>query len=120
MGIKTYDYNVLRDHISRFVVDFIEEVYPISGIKVNKKKRGRPSFPPWSILKLLVYAKIDHNESTRIIEEMAKFHDIYKFVCDRISPDERSIQRYRNDLGCYYEVLLQLTLEMLEKRIHWI
>ena len=116
LGIRTYDYNVPKDHISRFVVDFIEEVYPILEIKENKKKRGRPSYPPCSMLKLLVYAKIDHIESARVIEEMAKFHDIYKFVCDRITPDERSIQRYRNDLGRYYEVLLQITLEMAAKK----
>ena len=80
LGIKTYDYNVPKDHISRFVVEFIEEVYPILGIKENKKKRGRPSYPICPILKLLVYAKINHIESGRVIEEMAKFHDIYK-VC---------------------------------------
>ena len=116
LGIKTYDYNVPTNHISRFVVEFIEEVYPILGIKENKKKRGRPSYPPCSMLKLLVYAKIDHIGSARVIEEMAKYHDIYKFVCDRITPDERSIQRYRNDLGPYYEVLLQSTLKMAEKK----
>ena len=96
LGIRTYDYNVPEDHISRFVVDFIEEVYPILEIKENKKKRGRPSYPPCSMLKLLVYAKIDHIESARVIEEMTKYYDIYKFVCDRITPNERSIQRYRN------------------------
>ena len=116
LGIRTYDYNVPKDHISRFVVDFIEDVYPILEIKENKKKKGRPSYPPWSMLKLIVYAKIDHIESARVIEEMAKFHDIYKFVCDRITPDERSIQRYRNDLGQYYEVLLPMTLEMATKK----
>ena len=116
LGIRTYDFNVPKDHISRFVVDFIEEVYPILGIKENKKKGGRPSYPPCSMLKLLVYAKIDHIESARVIEEMAKYHDIYKFVCDRIKPSERSIQRYRDEYGQYYEVLLQMTLEMAAKK----
>ena len=116
LGIRTHDFNVPRNHISRFVVDFIEECYPILGIKENKKKGGRPSYPPCSMLKLLVYAKIDHIESARVIEEMAKYHDIYKFVCDRIKPSERSIQRYRDEFGCYYEVLLQMTLEMAAKK----
>ena len=119
LGIKTLDWNVPEDHISRFVVDFIEDVFPLLEIDEPKKKKGRDSLPVDSMLKLLVYAKIDHIESTRVIEEMVKFHDIYKFVCDRITPDERSIQRYRNDLGRYYEVLLQITLEMAaKKRIH--
>ena len=42
---------------------------------------------------------------------MAKYHDIYKFVCDGITPSERTIQRYRNDLGPYYELLVQKTLK---------
>ena len=42
--IKTYDYTVPKNHISRFVVEFNEEVYPILGIKENKeKKRKMPS-----------------------------------------------------------------------------
>ena len=116
LEIRTYDYNVPKEHISRFVVEFIEEVYPILGIKENKKKKGRPSYPPCSMLKLIVYAKLDHIESARVIEEMTKYHDIYKFVCDRIKPDERSIQRYRNNLGRYYEVALQMTLQMAAKK----
>ena len=37
------------------------------------------------MLKLIVYVKLDHIESGRIIEDMAKYHDIYKFVCDGIT-----------------------------------
>ena len=47
---------------------------------------------------------------------MAKFHDIYKFVFDGFTPDESSIQRDHNDFGSYYEVLLQMTLEMTVKK----
>ena len=38
LGIRTHDFNVPKDYISRFVVDFIEECYSILGIKENKKK----------------------------------------------------------------------------------
>ena len=50
--IKTYDYNVPTNHISRFVVEFIEEVYPILGIKENKKKKRK------TFLSTLFYVKI--------------------------------------------------------------
>ena len=61
LGIKTYDYNVPKDHISRFVVEFIEEVYQNLGIKENKKKKEVGLLIQLcSMLKLLVYAKIDH------------------------------------------------------------
>lgn len=58
LGIKTLDFNVLKEHISRFVVEFIEEVFPYLGIEKVKKKKGRDSLPVDSMLKLLVYAKI--------------------------------------------------------------
>ncbi|WP_233144898.1 MULTISPECIES: hypothetical protein [Methanobrevibacter] len=34
----------------------------------------------------------------------------------RIKPSERSIQRYRDEFGRYYEVLLQMTLKMAVKK----
>ena len=29
LGIRTLDYDIPEDHISRFVVDFIEDVFPL-------------------------------------------------------------------------------------------
>lgn len=48
LGIRTYDFNVPGDHISRFVVDFVEECFPILGIKEKKKnkKKRRQTFLP--------------------------------------------------------------------------
>ena len=111
LGIKTLDWNVPKDHISRFVVEFIDEVFPLLEIKEPKKKKGRDSLPIDSMLKLLVYAKIQHIDRTSIIADMARYHDIFKYVCDDIRPSERSIQRYRREYGCYFEVLLQMTLK---------
>ncbi len=42
---------------------------------------------------------------------MARYHDIFKYVCDDIRPSERSIQRYRREYGHYFEVLLKMTLK---------
>lgn len=63
------------------------------------------------MLKLLIYAKIQHIDRTSIIADMARYHDIFKYVCDDIRPSERSIQRYRREYGNYFEVLLQMTLK---------
>ena len=41
LGIRTYDFNVPQDHISRFVADFVEECYPILGIKEKKKNKKK-------------------------------------------------------------------------------
>ena len=60
LGIRTLDWNVPTNHISRFVVEFVEEVFPLLNIKEPKKKKGRDSLPVDSMLKLLIYAKIQH------------------------------------------------------------
>ena len=39
LGIKTLDWNIPKDHISRFVVDFIEDVFPHLEINEPKKKK---------------------------------------------------------------------------------
>ena len=111
LGINTLDWNVPENHISRFVVEFVEEVFPLLNIKEPKKKKGRDSLPVDSMLKLLIYAKIQHIDRTSIIADMARYHDIFKYVCDDIRPSERSIQRYRREYGHYFEVLLQMTLK---------
>ena len=43
--IKTFDWNVLTNYISRFVVEFFEDVFPLLDIKESKKKKGRNSLP---------------------------------------------------------------------------
>ena len=42
---------------------------------------------------------------------MARYHGIFKCVCDDIRPSERSIQRYRREYGHYFEVLLKMALK---------
>lgn len=81
------------------------------NIKESKKKKGRESLPIDSILKLLVYAKIKHLESAKYIANMAKYHEIYRFVSDDIRPSKRSVQIYRREYDCYFEVLVQMTLK---------
>ena len=78
LSIVTLNSNLPEDHISRFVVDFIEEVYPSLNIKKTKNKKGREPFPIDSKLKLLVYSKIEHVESAKYITDRAKYHEVYK------------------------------------------
>jgi len=55
LDIRTHDFNVLENHISRFVVEFIEECFPILGIKEKKKnKKKRRS----TLLSSMSYVKI--------------------------------------------------------------
>ena len=50
-------------------------------------------------------------DSTSVIADMARYHDVFRYVCDDVRPSERSIQRYRQKYGRYFEVLLKMTLK---------
>lgn len=93
LGVTTLDYNVPKDYISYFVIEFIEEVFPILEIKEPKKKKGKDPHSVVSMLKLLIYAKIQHIDRTSIIADMARYHDIFRYDCDDIRPSEKSIQQ---------------------------
>ena len=75
--IKILDWNVQENHISRFVVEFVEEVFPLLNIKEPKKKKERDTLPVDSMLKLLIYVKIPHIDRTSIIADMAIDHNIF-------------------------------------------
>ena len=60
LSIKTFDWTVLENHISRFVVEFVEEVFLLLNIKEPNKKKERDPLLVDSMLKLLIYAKIQH------------------------------------------------------------
>ena len=114
LGIITLDSAVPKNHIARYVVKFVDEYFDLLQFpeKTKKgKKGGRPAFPPKEMFKLLIYAKIEHVESAKYIADMARYHDIYKYVCDDIKPSERSIQRFRSENGKEFEALLQMTLK---------
>ena len=54
LSIKTLDWNIPKDHISRFVVDFIEDVFPLLEIGEPNKNKGCDSLPVDSMLNCLL------------------------------------------------------------------
>ena len=105
LGIKTLDWNIPKNHISRFVVDFIEDVFPLLEIGEPKKKKGRDSLPIDSMLKLLVYAKIQHIDRTSIIADMARYHDIFNMfvmIFDLLNVQFKGIEEKTVVISKYY------------------
>lgn len=115
LHFESHDFNVPLDHKARIFVEYFEECYEKLGIKVETNKSGRPSYNLCSMLKLIVYAKTNHITYASDIEDLARYHDVYKFVCDGITPDERTIIRYKHKFKKYYDELLKLTLETAVK-----
>ena len=109
--ILTPGYNIPFDHISRFVVDFIDERYELLGIPEVDNKSGRYPFNPRLMLRILIYAELDKKQSTDEIEELLMYHDVYRYVSGGIIPSSRTLRRYRDDYRIYYNQLLQMTLK---------
>ncbi len=62
-----------RIYISRFVVEFVEEVFPTFKYQRTQEKERKRLLPVDSMLKLLIYAKIQHIDRTSIIADMARY-----------------------------------------------
>lgn len=111
LSFNKKDYLIPVNHKARFFVDFMEESLNLLDVNDREVKVGRPAFSPRSMLKLIVYARMNHITSSCVIEDLAMYHDVYKFVSDYITPDERSIRRYKQDYKEIYNELLKMTLK---------
>jgi transposase len=109
------DFNVPLNHRARFFVDFMEEFMDEYGLTDGENKVGRSSYSPRSMLKLIVYAKTNHVTCSDVIADYALYHDVYKYVCDYITPSAKSIRRFKRDFKSIYNDILKKTLKKAEE-----
>ena len=100
------DYGIPEDHISRFIVRFVDEFYPTWGIEEIEGERGRPSLSVREMFKLIIYAYYCGVTSSNVIEDLAMFHKIYIYVSDEIKPSERTIRRFITKYGYLFNNLI--------------
>lgn len=111
LGIVTLDQDIPQDHICRFIVDFVEDSYDELEIEQSTNTVGRSAYSIKSLVKLDIYATFDNVKSADRIAEFAKYHSIYQFVCDGITPSASKIREFRREYRKYYRHLLELTLK---------
>ena len=107
---NTHSFYVPEDHISRFVVDFVEEFFDDELDFEFDEKFGRPRFPTKTLLKILIYAAVDRESSTEEIGELLKYHQIYQFVADGLTPSARTLRRFKKNNQLLFETTLQSTI----------
>lgn len=73
---KCRDYKVPLDHKARFFVEIMDEFMDELGIENVREKDGRTPYDVRSMLKLIVYAKINHVTISNEIEDLALYHDV--------------------------------------------
>lgn len=104
------DDGIPEDHYSRFVARFIDEFFPALGIEENEGKPGRQALPICEMFKLIVYAYSEGVTSSRVIEDHAMYHQIYRYVSNDIKPSQRTIRRFILEYGYLFNVFIGYTL----------
>ncbi len=104
------DDGIPKNHVSRFIVRFVDQYFPILGVEENEGGVGRPNLPVREMFKLMLYAYCDNVTSSRVIADHAKYHRIYMYVYNNIQPSERSIRRFMQNYGYLFNVFLGFTL----------
>ncbi len=94
----------------------MEEFMDECGFKNCEKSIGRTPYSTRSMLKLIVYAKTNHVTSSEEIEYLALYHDVYKYVCDYITPPARSIRRFKKDFKHVYNEILKKYFKKAEEK----
>jgi transposase len=103
------------DHISREVVNFVEEHFEEYFDVVLEKKEGRPSYSNKTLLKILIYSSVDCVTSTDHIYEHLQYHQVYQFVAGGLTPSARTLRRFKKEQGYLIEKMHEDLLKEAEK-----
>lgn len=94
---------VMDDYISednpvRVIDAFVENMDLAElGVKVSKAVTGRPAYNPKDMLKLYLYGYFNKVRSSRCLEAETKRNVEVMWLMRRLSPDHKTISRFRKD-----------------------
>lgn len=54
--LERLDDDIPKDHLSRFIVRFVDEFFPVLEVEENMGGKGRPVLPVCEMFKLIIYA----------------------------------------------------------------
>ena len=97
--IMCLDDYVDKDSKARFIDSFIDGV-DMNGLGfkfVIPNETGRPSYPPASMAKLLVYGYEHGVRSSRKLEELTNVNIEVMWLMDELAPDFKTIANFRKD-----------------------
>jgi transposase len=85
-----------KDHPARILNEIIEKI-DISSLNQVYQSKGRASYHPKMLLKVLVYAYITNTYSSRKIEMACKENVHFMWLSAMSFPDHNTINRFRSD-----------------------
>ena len=84
------------NHISRDVVEFVEDHFDDCMDVVLDKNKGRPKYSTKTLLKIFLHASVDRVTSTERIYEHLQFHQVYQFIAGGLAPSARTLRRFKD------------------------
>ena len=115
--VENWGKMVEDDHISRFIIAFVDKYFDTLDI-CKKKFKGSVKYSVRSMLKVLVYASHEGVTDVRKIEDSLKYNIVYKYVSGDITPSYSVINNFQRayaDIITKYNKLLLKEFE--EKKI---
>lgn len=109
---------VPENHIVRTLWDFVlsmDLTVCLKHIMTVKGKAGRKAIDPKILLTLWLYTIIDGNISARKLEELCKYHTIYKWICGGVSVNRTNLAEFRSDNPDKFDTLLTSCLAVMVK-----
>jgi len=110
LPVSIDDY-VSSDNIVRFIDAFVDKVLaskPESLSSKGSSVEGRPSYPPDSLSKLLIYGYLNHLSSSRKLENETKRNLEVMWLMNNLQPDHKTISDFRKDNK---ELIKQITID---------
>lgn len=114
---QTLDDLIPQDHKARLILEFVEQMdlsVCLEGLS-SFGTVGRPATDPYVILTLWIYTILDGNASARKLEELCKYHIVYRWICGGISMNRTSLAEFQSKNPKKFEQLLTSCLAIMVK-----
>lgn len=84
------------DHICFLVEGFVDSL-DFSGFDVVYDGAGRPAYHPRILMKILIQGMLSRVRSSRKLARATRENFVFMYLAERVSPDFRTINRFRKD-----------------------
>ncbi len=103
-----------KDHICFLVEEFVESL-DFSRFDMIYDGAGHPAYHPRIIMKILIQGMLSRVRSSRKLASACRENFVFMFLAERVSPDFRTIARFRKDNAGFVKDAFKKTVELASK-----
>ncbi len=103
-----------KDHICFMVEEFVESL-EFSNFDMNYDGAGHPAYHPRIVMKILIMGMLSKVRSSRKLAAACHENFVMMYLAEKISPDFRTIARFRKDNPEFVKNAFKKTVELASK-----